>query len=280
MTIIIGTLLLPQLAVLDSTSPPSPTTYLAWPALPTVPVLIQLQPSAAVTLLSSDLPMNLMSLARVSSYTIMTADRKYQLVIHFDEVHVHNEYKLTRELIRVCTSTCAGPPSSPRLAINSPPIINGADITVCWLPSNDRGGRDDFHYNIYRLAAESGQFLIINTEDILPNDENQVIENQNEPVCYTLTGLEEQSSFTIVVVASNGAANDADSFTDVSEVENRFIAFYVATGSSTVCPGVVNERCDVNNGACEQTCTDTATSVQCSCNTGYELDSDGRSCNG
>ena len=62
------------------------------------------------------------------------------------------------------------------------------------------------------------------------------MENPNQPVCYTLAGLEEQLSFTIVVVASNGAANDQDAFTDVSEVENRFIAFYVATGSSRVCP--------------------------------------------
>lgn len=126
--------------------------------------------------------------------------------------------------------THAGLPSSPRLAINSPPIINGADITICWLPSNDRGGSDDFHYNIYRLEVGSGQFLKINTENIPPSVENQVVDNQNEPICYTLTGLEEQTSFTIVVVASNGAANDSDSFTDVSEVENCFIAFYVATG--------------------------------------------------
>ena len=130
------------------------------------------------------------------------------------------------------TPTYAGPPSSPRLAITSPPIINGLDIKVCWLPSKDRGGRDDFHYNIYRLAAGSGQFLKINTEDILPNAVDLILEDLSLPVCYTLTGLKEQTSFTIVVVASNGAANDESSFTDVSDVENRFIAFYVATGSS------------------------------------------------
>ena len=43
---------------------------------------------------------------------------------------------------------------------------------------------------------------------------------------------------------------------------------------------VVNERCEVDNGGCEHICVNTATSVQCSCNAGYELDSDGKSCNG
>ena len=43
---------------------------------------------------------------------------------------------------------------------------------------------------------------------------------------------------------------------------------------------VVNERCEVDNGACGQTSVNTATSVPCSCIAGYELDSDDMSCNG
>ena len=40
---------------------------------------------------------------------------------------------------------------------------------------------------------------------------------------------------------------------------------------------------DVNeclSSPCGQTCTNTAGSYQCSCNDGYELDDDGRTCNG
>ena len=42
---------------------------------------------------------------------------------------------------------------------------------------------------------------------------------------------------------------------------------------------VVNE-CNTDNGGCQQICTDTVSSFECSCREGYELDQDGRSCNG
>ena len=42
---------------------------------------------------------------------------------------------------------------------------------------------------------------------------------------------------------------------------------------------IVNE-CEVNNGPCEHICADTFTSFECSCEDGYELNTDGRTCNG
>ena len=60
------TLLLPQLAVLESTNPSTPMTYIARHALPIVSVMNQLQMSAPVMLLLPDLPMSPMSLAQVS----------------------------------------------------------------------------------------------------------------------------------------------------------------------------------------------------------------------
>jgi fibulin 1/2 len=41
--------------------------------------------------------------------------------------------------------------------------------------------------------------------------------------------------------------------------------------------GIVNE-CLFNNGGCAQACTDTNTSFQCSCDSGFNLNSDRRSC--
>ncbi len=41
----------------------------------------------------------------------------------------------------------------------------------------------------------------------------------------------------------------------------------------------VNE-CLTNNGGCDQTCTDTADSFVCSCSSGYNLASNGLTCNG
>ena len=131
--------------------------------------------------------------------------------------------------------TYAGPPSSPRLVIHLPPTINGTEIRVCWLPSLERGGRDDFHYNIYALAVGSDQFRKVNDLDILPTVADQSMEDRSEPVCYNLHLMKGQSSYTIVVVASNGAVNDAENFTDISAVQDRFIAFYVTTpGNCTV----------------------------------------------
>ena len=41
----------------------------------------------------------------------------------------------------------------------------------------------------------------------------------------------------------------------------------------------INE-CGTDNEGCAQTCTDTAGSYHCSCDSGYVLDEDGHTCNG
>ena len=41
----------------------------------------------------------------------------------------------------------------------------------------------------------------------------------------------------------------------------------------------INE-CNTNNGGCQHTCTNTAGSYYCECNTGYELTSNGHTCSG
>ena len=41
----------------------------------------------------------------------------------------------------------------------------------------------------------------------------------------------------------------------------------------------INE-CTINNGGCEQVCTDTVQSYFCSCNGGYSLNADARTCAG
>lgn len=39
------------------------------------------------------------------------------------------------------------------------------------------------------------------------------------------------------------------------------------------------DRCNLNN-PCDQECTDTGVAIKCSCNDGYELAADKRTCNG
>ena len=38
------------------------------------------------------------------------------------------------------------------------------------------------------------------------------------------------------------------------------------------------QECAINNGGCEHTCTNTAGSFSCSCNSGYVLQPDGKRC--
>ena len=40
------------------------------------------------------------------------------------------------------------------------------------------------------------------------------------------------------------------------------------------------DQCSVDNGGCDQNCTDLIPGRKCSCVSGYELGSDGLSCNG
>ena len=93
----------------------------------------------------------------------------------------------------------------------------GNAVFVTWLAANDTGGRDDFHYNIYVLANNSGVFVKWNVNPI-------------DDTFYTITDLDVSSSYSIVLVSSNGATGDPDQFTDVLVVQNRFLLFYVVTG--------------------------------------------------
>ena len=49
---------------------------------------------------------------------------------------------------------------------------------------------------------------------------------------------------------------------------------------STFVPSTDINECNNNNGGCAQTCTNSDGSFQCSCNSGFRLSSDGRTCNG
>ena len=43
---------------------------------------------------------------------------------------------------------------------------------------------------------------------------------------------------------------------------------------------VDKNECDTSNGGCAHSCVNTIGSYYCECNDGYELASDGKSCNG
>ena len=58
-------------------------------------------------------------------------------------------------------------------------------------------------------------------------------------------------------------------------------ACYLDTGKLCVlAPFPDINECDTNNGGCAQTCTNNVGSYQCSCRTGYLLNSNGHTCDG
>ena len=65
------------------------------------------------------------------------------------------------------------------------------------------------------------------------------------------------------------------------EVRDNTVAMSATVRSNTASfhAGDVNE-CLVNNGGCQQICTNTDGSFMCSCNTGYVLAGNGLGCNG
>ena len=123
------------------------------------------------------------------------------------------------------THTHTGNPSSPGIVIDRLPEVTNTNVEVFWLPSQDTGGRNDFHYNVYVLLYGSTSFERRNDEPIVPatNDSNTVIS-------YTIRNLNPEASYTIIVVASNGATNDGPSIGDLATVRDRFILFQIVAG--------------------------------------------------
>ena len=121
----------------------------------------------------------------------------------------------------------AGPPSSPRIAINRPPVVNGATVELCWLQSLDNGGSPDLHYNIYVLESGDTEFRRVATAE----------PTQSDLVCRSVE-LNALSSYSVAVTAASGATNDPQNFSDVSVVQDRFILFYVTTCAPVTVTGV------------------------------------------
>ena len=124
------------------------------------------------------------------------------------------------------------PPSSPRLILGgggAPRVSdNRTSISVCWLPSLDSGGiPETLHYNIYLYdtAVNVSLFEKVNSEPII----DATMDNMTR-ICYEVPINDPETSYGVVVVASNGATVDPDNFTDVAGVQDRFVVFFVALG--------------------------------------------------
>ena len=58
-----------------------------------------------------------------------------------------------------------GSPSAPRFDLTSPPVLEGTDITLVWLPSNDTGGADSLYYDVYTAQLDSSDPVFCKQND-------------------------------------------------------------------------------------------------------------------
>ena len=141
-------------------------------------------------------------------------------------LHYYYSQKLTYSsyirIIKHVIFLFPAPPSSPRLILSgggAPRVSEDrTSISVYWLPSLDCGGiPETLHYNIYLYdtAVDEALFEKVNSEPITQ------VDNVTR-VCYEVPIGDPETSYGVVVVASNGATVDPDSFTDVAGVQDRF----------------------------------------------------------
>ena len=63
---------------------------------------------------------------------------------------------------------------------------------------------------------------------------------------------------------------------NLEEANSDILLLYILTGPFAL----DTNQCSNGNGGCAQNCTDHIPGFECSCREGYELDSDGLTCNG
>ena len=131
----------------------------------------------------------------------------------------------------------SAPASSPRLILGSGglPVVNGDMITVCWLPSLNKGGLDDLRYNLYVFSTDvqSPTFRRLNPPEGVVQEDGDDTTN----VCYAARIAGFGINYGMIVVATNGATAsiDGEVITDAELVQGRSVAFFVAGSPASSC---------------------------------------------
>ena len=118
--------------------------------------------------------------------------------------------------------------------------MNQDSITVCWLPALDSVGLDDLRYNIYLYDStlEEPTYQKANDEGIVQEDGDS-----DTNICYDVSVENTDTSYGVLVVSANGATGDQEELTDVQEVQDRFVVFFVALGSDLVAESECCSKC-------------------------------------
>jgi hypothetical protein len=123
-------------------------------------------------------------------------------------------------------SDCVRSPSAPRFDLTSPPVLDGTDVRLTWRPSNDSGGDpDNLYYDVYtvQLTGEEFQYCRSNNEQIDDDCEG------GTKCRFTLTGLDANTPYGVLIVAANSATNDDECIDDVTLLGSRYLVLVVGT---------------------------------------------------
>ena len=94
-------------------------------------------------------------------------------------MHIH----LFSLLIVLCVSRTAGSPSAPLFDLNSPPMLDGTDVTLVWLPSDDAGGDpNNLYYDVY-AAQLGGDNPTFRRQNDGPIDDSELSSFGKVPTC-------------------------------------------------------------------------------------------------
>lgn len=117
-----------------------------------------------------------------------------------------------------------GPPSAPRLAVDSVSEFKDSKLKVCWLPSKDDGGSPDtLHYNVYEYDHTAREYVQVNAEGI-----KQTEGGLNSTLCYEFVPASGAAVMNVIVTSASETTGEEPSFEDLEDVKGRFIALQVS----------------------------------------------------
>ena len=98
-----------------------------------------------------------------------------------------------------------------------------------------------------------------------------------EQICTNTEGSFDCSCMSGFTLDDNGKNCTGESFTKV--IDFSYLHNFIYEGSTNVCFSDINE-CEDDTDDCEQICTNTEGSFDCSCMSGFTLDDNGKNCTG
>lgn len=116
-------------------------------------------------------------------------------------------------------------------------MFEGESIKISWLSATDDGGSPEtIHYNLYTYDKASMEYKKVNQAEI---------KHTTGLISYDLPIRSSQESINVVVTSATSATGDEQTIKDLSDVQNRFIVFYILTSNNNVEQPVTDKVVDV-----------------------------------